>query len=70
MVGAGLLGASEEEAEFDGQRVYAGEKEVTLQDVAYKGTCGNTQELQVISFFLFTDFPAAIYGGNRRSRGR
>lgn len=50
-VGAGLLGVAAEEAEFDGKRVYAGDKEVSLQDVAYKGTCGNTQELQVTTAF-------------------
>ena len=50
-VGAGMLGVDAEEAEFDGKRVYAGDKEVSLQEVAYKGTCGNTQELQVTTAF-------------------
>ena len=46
-LGAEMLGVSPEEADFDGKKVYAGEKEVSLQEVAYKGTCGNTLEMQV-----------------------
>ena len=50
-VGAGMLGVEPEEADFDGKRVYAGDKEVSMQEVAYKGTCGNTQELQVTASY-------------------
>ena len=50
-LGAEMLGVSPEEADFDGKKVYAGEKEVSLQDVAYKGTCGNTLEMQVTASY-------------------
>ena len=65
-VGAGLLGVAAEEAEFDGKRVYAGDKEVSLQDVAYKGTCGNTGASGNHRLF-FQDFSSAVY--DRCSRG-
>ena len=50
-VGAGMLGAEPDQVGFDGKRVFAGEKEVSLQEIAYKGTCGNNQELQVTTSF-------------------
>ena len=50
-VGAGMLGIEPEKADFDGKRVYTEGKEVSIQEVAYKGTCGNTQELQVTASF-------------------
>ena len=50
-LGAEMLGVSPEEADFDGKKVYAGEKEVSLQEVAYKGTCGNTLEMQVTASY-------------------
>mgnify|MGYP000370505648 FL=1 len=46
-----MLGVSPEEADFDGKKVYAGEKEVSLQEIAYKGTCGNTLEMQVTASY-------------------
>ncbi len=48
-LGAAMLEASEEEVEFDGKYVFAGEKKVSLQDLAIRGTFGNNQELQVVS---------------------
>ena len=50
-LGAEMLGVSPEKADFDGKKVYAGEKEVSLQEVAYKGTCGNTLEMQVTASY-------------------
>ena len=50
-LGAEMLGVSPEEADFDGKKVYAGEKEVSLQEIAYKGTCGNTLEMQVTASY-------------------
>ncbi|MDO4336651.1 MAG: molybdopterin-dependent oxidoreductase [Eubacteriales bacterium] len=46
-LGAEMLGASVDEVDFDGSYVSCGEKKVSLSDIAVKGTCGNTQELQV-----------------------
>ena len=50
-LGAEMLGVSPEEADFDGKKVYAREKEVSLQEIAYKGTCGNTLEMQVTASY-------------------
>lgn len=48
-LGAVMLDVPEDEAEFDGKYVYAGEKKVSLQDVAVRSTFGNNHELQVVS---------------------
>lgn len=46
--GAEILGVPEEEAEFDGQRVFVpGGPEVSLKDIANKAMCNNTHELEV-----------------------
>ena len=47
--GAQMLGVSEEESDFDGEKVRTEDgKEVTLQQIAGKATCGVCSELQVI----------------------
>ena len=46
--GAEILGVPEEDAEFDGQRVFVpGGPEVSLKDIANKAMCNNTHELEV-----------------------
>ena len=47
--GAEMLEAAAEEVEFDGKRVYVldGSREVSLQEIAVKGTCGNNESLHV-----------------------
>lgn len=45
--GAQMLGVPAEETDFDGAFVRAGEQQVSLQEIALKGTCGNSCELQV-----------------------
>ena len=47
--GAQMLGVSEEESDFDGEKVRTEDgKEVTLQQIAGKSTCGVCSELQVV----------------------
>lgn len=47
--GAQMLGVSEEESDFDGEKVRTEDgKEVTLQQIAGKATCGVCSELQVV----------------------
>ena len=47
-LGAKMLEAEPEEVNFDGEFVFTDEiHKVSLKDIAIKGTCGNTQELQV-----------------------
>lgn len=48
-IGAEILGVPVQETEFDGQRVYTldGEREVSKEEIAVKGTCGNNQSLHV-----------------------
>ena len=60
-LGAEMLGVSPEEADFDGKKVYAGEKRISLQDVAYKGTCGNTLEMQVTASYSSQISPPLIW---------
>lgn len=50
-LGAQMLNVAPEETEFDGEAVTAGEKKVSLKEIAIKGTCGNSQELQVTRTF-------------------
>lgn len=47
-LGASMLELSPEEVEFDGREVYQldGEKKVSLEAIAVKGTCGNNTSLQ------------------------
>ena len=56
-LGAKMLEASPEEADFDGKTVTCGEKSVTIEEIAIQGTCGNCQELQVTSTFSSTMSP-------------
>lgn len=48
-IGAQILGVPVQETEFDGQKVYTldGEREVSAEEIAIKGTCGNNQSLHV-----------------------
>lgn len=50
-LGAHMLNADPEEADFDGSFVYCGDQKVSLQEIAVKGTCGNSQELQVVKTY-------------------
>lgn len=47
--GADMLEEKAEDAQFDGSFVSVGEKKVSLQEIALKGTCGNNNELQVVT---------------------
>lgn len=46
-LGAKMLGVDVDEVDFNGEEVSCGEKTVSLKEIAIKGTCGNSQELQV-----------------------
>lgn len=46
-LGALMLESDPANVDFDGEYVYAGKNKVSLRDIAVRGTCGNTQELQV-----------------------
>ena len=46
-LGAAMLDAEKAQVDFDGEYVYSSDKKVSLREIAVKGTCGNTQELQV-----------------------
>lgn len=46
-LGAKVLGVDVDEVDFNGEEVSCGEKTVSLKEIAIKGTCGNSQELQV-----------------------
>lgn len=46
-LGAQMLGKTVKEVDFDGARVTDGEKQVTLQEIALKGTFGSSHELEV-----------------------
>lgn len=48
-LGAAMLGIEPEQAEFDGKRVWEpeGERQVSLEEIAVKGTCGNNDTLHV-----------------------
>lgn len=46
-LGAQMLGKNPEEVDFDGACVTDGEKRVTLQEIALKGTFGSSHELEV-----------------------
>ena len=50
-LGAKMLGEAPENVDFDGEKVFTDEKEVSLKEIAIKGTCGNSQELQVTSTY-------------------
>lgn len=48
-LGEEMLELAAKDVDFDGKRVYAldGEREVSLQDIAVRGTCGNNESLHV-----------------------
>ena len=46
-LGAKMLGVDVDEVDFNGEEVSCGEKTVSLKEIEIKGTCGNSQELQV-----------------------
>lgn len=47
-LGASMLETEPDQVIFDGESVSDGEKKVSLQEIALKGTCGCSQELQVV----------------------
>lgn len=47
-LGASMLETEPDQVIFDGESVSYGEKKVSLQEIALKGTCGCSQELQVV----------------------
>ncbi len=47
-LGASMLETEADNVMFDGEFVSDGEKKVSLQEIALKGTCGCSQELQVV----------------------
>lgn len=47
-LGASMLETEHDQVMFDGAFVSDGEKKVSLQEIALKGTCGCSQELQVV----------------------
>ena len=61
-LGALMLESDPANVDFDGEYVYAGENKVSLRDIAVRGTCGNTQELQVTPDVFVSHLPAAFYG--------
>lgn len=46
-LGAKMLDTEPENVDFDGEHVYFADRQVSLKEIAIKGTCGNCQELQV-----------------------
>ncbi|MCI6005050.1 MAG: molybdopterin cofactor-binding domain-containing protein [Blautia sp.] len=46
-LGAAMLEEDPKNVDFDCEYVYSSDKKVSLKEIAVKGTCGNTQELQV-----------------------
>lgn len=62
-LGAQMLEVSPEEVQFDGTGVSCGDKSVSLQEIAYKGTCGNCQELQVTGTYSSTISPPPFMVG-------
>ena len=47
-LGASMLETEADNVMFDGEFVSDGEKKISLQEIALKGTCGCSQELQVV----------------------
>ena len=63
-VGAQMLGVSEEESDFDGEKVRTEDgKEVTLQQIAGKATCGVCSELQVVKEYSSPISPPPFMAG-------
>ena len=62
--GAQMLGVSEEESDFDGEKVRTEDgKEVTLQQIAGKATCGVCSELQVVKEYSSPISPPPLMVG-------
>lgn len=62
--GAQMLGVSEEESDFDGEKVRTEDgKEVTLQQIAGKATCGVCSELQVVKEYSSPISPPPFMAG-------
>ena len=62
--GAQMLGVSEEESDFDGEKVRTEDgKEVTLQQIAGKATCGVCRELQVVKEYSYPISPPPFMAG-------
>ena len=62
--GAQMLGVSEEESDFDGEKVRTEDgKEVTLQQIAGKATCGVCTELQVVKEYSSPISPPPFMAG-------
>lgn len=63
-LGAQMLGVSEEESDFDGEKVRTEDgKEVTLQQIAGKATCGVCSELQVVKEYSSPISPPPFMAG-------
>ena len=61
--GAQMLGVSAEDSDFDGEKVRTEDgKEVTLQQIAGKATCGVCSELQVVKEYSSRSLSATVYG--------
>ena len=62
--GAQMLGVSAEDSDFDGEKVRTEDgKEVTLQQIAGKATCGVCSELQVVKEYSSPISPPPFMGG-------
>ena len=62
--GAQMLGVSAEESDFDGEKVRTEDgKEVTLQQIAGKATCGVCSELQVVKEYSSPISPPPFMAG-------
>lgn len=62
--GAQMLGASAEDSDFDGEKVRTEDgKEVTLQQIAGKATCGVCSELQVVKEYSSPISPPPFMAG-------
>ena len=62
--GAQMLGVSAEESDFDGEKVSTEDgKEVTLQQIAGKATCGVCSELQVVKEYSSPISPPPFMAG-------
>lgn len=62
--GAQMLGVSEEDSDFDGERVRTEDgKEVTLRQIAGKATCGVCSELQVVKEYSSPISPPPFMAG-------
>ncbi len=62
--GAQMLGVSAEESDFDGEKVRTEDgKEVTLQQISGKATCGGCSELQVVKEYSSPISPPPFMAG-------